>query len=102
MSTSAKKQADEQGAVVRLPDVLDVKSADPLLRELLASRGQPIALDASGVQRLGGLGLQVLLSAQATWQADGHSLQITEASAALCESLRLFGADELLDLGGNS
>ena len=90
MSTSAKKQADEQGAVVRLPDVLDVKSADPLLRELLASRGQPIALDASGVQRLGGLGLQVLLSAQATWRADGHSLQITEAVGSALRELKAF------------
>lgn len=69
-------------ASIRLPAVMDLRSAGPLARDLLALRGQPVVLDASGVERVGGLGLQVLLSARRTWRADGLELRVNHPSEA--------------------
>ena len=54
-----------KGAVLTLPKVMDLKAARHLATDLLAARGKPVMLDASHVQRVGGLSLQVLLSARA-------------------------------------
>jgi len=54
-----------------------------------------LSLDASGVQRLGGLCLQVLLSAEATWATDGHPFVISTASPAFAEGARRMGAQTL-------
>ena len=60
---------------VTLGAALDMTAAGPLTKELLAVRGKPVALDASNVIRVGGQCLQVLLSAQATWAADGQPFE---------------------------
>ena len=75
-----------------LPAVLDLRAADPLKAQLLAVRGQETALDASAVERLGGLCLQVLLSALATWRADGQSLTFINVSEAFASQWSAFGA----------
>lgn len=80
---------------VTLGDALDMIAAGPLVRELLSHRGRPLAVDASGVRRLGGQCLQVLLSAQATWSADGQPFEIVEPSPEFAESLVLMGAADL-------
>ncbi|MDO9338286.1 MAG: STAS domain-containing protein [Caulobacteraceae bacterium] len=82
---------------LRLEPVLDLKAATPLQTALLARRGRAVEIDASGVERLGGLCLQVLLSAHRTWGDDGFPLQVTPRSEAFTEALRLFGADTRLD-----
>ncbi len=82
-------------ARVQLKPVLDIQQATPLKAELLSLRGQAAEIDASGVERLGGLCLQVLLSAQQTWQADGHDLSITGASEAFVSQWTAFGAPSL-------
>ena len=79
---------------VTLPAVLDLKVAAPLQAELLAVRGGPVGIDASAVERLGGLCLQVLLSARSTWADDGQDLCFPEASAAFSDQWRAFGAPE--------
>lgn len=80
-------------ASVVLPAVLDIRAAGPLQAEILASRGQPLALDASAVERLGGLCLQVLLSARSTWAADGQALTVTTGDAtAFSDQWAAFGA----------
>jgi len=84
---------------VQLKPVLDIQQATPLKAELLALRGQAAEIDASEVERLGGLCLQVLLSAQHTWQADGHDLSITGASEAFTSQWTAFGAPPLLNSG---
>lgn len=76
----------------RLPDVMDLRAAAPLARDLLALRGKDVALDGSGVQRLGGLCLQVLLAARQTWAADDMPLLIVEPTATLRDCIHLFGA----------
>jgi chemotaxis protein CheX len=55
-------------------------------------RGGPIEIDASQVERLGGLCLQVLLSARQTWAADGHSARLSQTSPAFDDYWALFGA----------
>lgn len=82
-------------AALRLTEVLDITAARPLAAELLALRGSPLIIDASGVQRLGGLCLQVLLSAQSTWSADGHDFSVTQPSPEFADSVAQFGAPEL-------
>ena len=79
-------------AVLALPAVLDIRAAEPLQANLMAVRGQPVTLDASQVERLGGLCLQVLLSARCTWAADGHDLTLAPDNAAFTDQWAAFGA----------
>jgi len=80
---------------LNLLESLDLKAAAPLQSELLALRHLPLDIDASNVQRLGGLCLQVLMSAQATWATDGVAFRISSPSSAFQEALSLFGAEDL-------
>lgn len=82
-------------ATLTLADSLDMNAAGPLAQALKDKRGKPLSLDASQVRRLGGQCLQVLLSAQATWAADGQSFEIVEASAEFTDGLALMGAFQL-------
>ena len=75
-----------------LADCLDMTAAAPLHRDLLARRGQPVSLDASQVRRIGGQCLQVLLSAQSTWAADGQSFEIVDPSPEFTDGLALLGS----------
>jgi chemotaxis protein CheX len=78
--------------VVRLPEVLDADGATRLAGEILGLRGQPLAVDASAVRRIGAQGLQLLLAARKTWAADGVTLTVYAASPAFEEAMRLFDA----------
>jgi chemotaxis protein CheX len=78
-----------------LSDTLDVTAAAPLAQELVGLRGQPVSLDASAVRRLGGLCLQVLLSARAAWSTDGQAFEIVNASPEFTDGLALMGAPDL-------
>ena len=62
--------SDAAPVVLTLSPVLDLTAAEPLKAELLAHRGRVLVVDASGVERLGGLCLQVLLSALSLWRQD--------------------------------
>ena len=73
----------KKAARIALPEGLDTSGAAALAAELVAVRGRPLAIDASGVERVGALGLQVLLSARLTWVKDGAALALETPSAAL-------------------
>ncbi len=79
-------------ASVRLPARLDLNAAAPLAEQLRGLRGRAVAVDASKVERLGGLCLQVLLSARAAWAADHTAFEVANPSAAFQADLALFGA----------
>jgi chemotaxis protein CheX len=81
---------------VPLPEIMDLKAATPLALRILTLRGKPVAFDASRVQKLGGLCLQVLLSARLTWGADKISLTVIEPSANFQKSLEIFGVSKSL------
>lgn len=80
-------------AQVILPAVLDLQYAEPLRAELLGLRGQAVTIDGSAVERLGGLCLQVLLSAQQSWASDGQMLSLAPVSDAFADQWKMFGAD---------
>ena len=80
---------------VRLPAVLDIRAAGTLRDDLLALRGSDIILDGGEVERIGGLCLQVLISARKTWDADGKWFALNPASAALNEQLAAYGCADL-------
>lgn len=81
------------GAVARviLPATLTSRYASDLLDDLRALRGQPLSLDASSVQQIGALCLQVLLSARETWSADGQPFSMTDVSEEMARRWSLFG-----------
>jgi chemotaxis protein CheX len=75
-----------------LPAILDLKAARPLADQFLALRGGAVRVDASKVERLGALCLQVLLSAQITWAGDRQALTLKDPSPALEDQARCLGA----------
>ncbi len=79
-----------------LPAVLDLKAASPLKAALLDHRGGDVRIDASEVQRLGALCLQVLLAGARAWSEDGHAYRIEPRSDTFSETLTLFGATDRL------
>jgi chemotaxis protein CheX len=89
-------------ASLRLPQAMDVSSVGPLVKDLLALRGRPIRLDASQVEKLGGLGLQTLLSARLTWRADKLGFTVVDPSAAFTADCALLGATGFGDFSGTS
>ena len=76
-----------------LPSELDIKAATPLVAELLSARGSDLVLNAAQIERVGAQCLQVLLSAAATWSADGASLTIEEPSPAFCDAVAVAGLE---------
>ena len=87
---------------VILPEVMDLRAAGPLADQLKALSGADVEIDGSQVRRLGGQCLQVLLSAQATWEARGGSLRFVSLSPELLEGLTLMGADSINDSGADA
>lgn len=85
---------------MKLAANLDLGAAAPLRQSLLDARGAPIALDASDVERIGALCLQILLSARATWGLDGHEFRIVGPSPGFLECARtMMGESCLTDQG---
>lgn len=80
---------------MQLPETLDLNAAEPLRQALAEQRGHPVMLDGSQVTRLGGLCLQVLLSARKTWADDGQEFRLEQCSPELFEHLRLLGSQDL-------
>ena len=81
-----------KASVYVLPQIMDLKAASAVAERIVSYRGRPLTLDASRVERIGGLCLQVLLSARLSWKFDCLALTIANPSAIFSESLELFGA----------
>jgi chemotaxis protein CheX len=94
---STKSQTFER--TLQLPEVLDMNAAAPLAGELVTYRGGDLQADASQVQRIGGQGIQVLLSALATWQQDGFRFSVVNPSAAFTDIIGVLGLNESELLG---
>jgi chemotaxis protein CheX len=74
-----------------LPRTFGVTAVDGLVNELRAARGAALTLDAAEVEAIGGLGLQVLISARKTWREDGQALGLADPSDALAAAFALAG-----------
>lgn len=78
----------------RLPENLDLTFAAPLRAHLAALLGQPLTIDASNVQRLGGLCMQVLLAAGIAWGQQGDELRVLNPSDTFISSMKQMGIDD--------
>ncbi len=78
-------------SVLALPVRLDLSSVTDLSKSIKAHLGADLTLDAGNVSHLGGLGLQLLASAAASFRAQGNSLTLAPRSEAFDEALALFG-----------
>ncbi|MEO1490641.1 MAG: STAS domain-containing protein [Pseudomonadota bacterium] len=76
----------------KLPPAVDMSSAKMIAADLCEKRGAPLTIDASDVTRIGGLGLQVLIAAKASWDADGVPLTFANGSEAFQRDIALLGA----------
>jgi chemotaxis protein CheX len=85
---------------MRLPDVIDLAAVSPLAAELAGLRGAALTVDAAGVERIGGLGVQLLLAAQKQWRTDGHDFVVVNPSERFSECVKQMAAkDSLLQEG---
>lgn len=78
----------------KLPEHLDLTFAAPLRAHLAALTGQPLTIDASNVERLGGLCLQVLLAAGIAWGQQGDELRVLNPSDAFNNSMKIMGIED--------
>lgn len=74
-----------------LPGRLDSTTLAGVLSSLLDRRGADLDLDGSMVDRVGGQGLQLLISAFRTWASDGRVLQLTDPSSSLVTAAERLG-----------
>ncbi|SEA75696.1 STAS domain-containing protein [Rubrimonas cliftonensis] len=88
-----KDLADEGATRLALPDVLDSAAAPGLADSFRTVRGAAVTVDGGAVKRLGGLCAQVLLSAAASWRADGSELNLENPSEEMTDALRLMGLE---------
>ena len=86
----AKSEVANSDAYV-LPEVMDLKAASALTQDIIGFQGRALTLDASRVERIGGLCLQVLLSARLTWKVERLPFSVVNSSPAFSGSLALFG-----------
>ncbi len=70
---------------------LDLPAAQPLTKSILTLRGDDVTIDAGEVSHLGGLCLQVLVSAAETWRFDGRALKFEPRSGEFDAALAMFG-----------
>jgi chemotaxis protein CheX len=82
--------ANSAGAL-QLSEVLNLSAAAPLAGALSERRGGNVVIDASQVRYLGMQCLQVLLSAAATWSAEGCQLRVANRSEGFVMGLQLVG-----------
>ena len=79
---------------LKLPENLDLSATVKLVELLSAKRGAALIINGSQVIRMGAQCLQILLSAQRTWEADNLSFRIVEPSQPLVDCLALVGISQ--------
>jgi chemotaxis protein CheX len=83
------------GAVTELSldKVLDLNEASSLHGRLMNLRGGDVTIDASAVERVGALCIQVLMSAAKTWEEEKLSFTFSKMSDALAKTMQLVGVN---------
>jgi len=87
---AAKKAAPKK---LSLAPVLDLNEAQALHGKLMALRGNDLAIDASSVERIGALCVQVLMAGAKSWEADKQSFTFSKASDAFTKTTQLIGVN---------
>lgn len=78
-------------AVLSLQEKLDFGAVNALKTAIEAQVGNDLEVDASAVEHMGTLCLQVLLAAAQDWSRSGHKFQMTNASEICLTQLSLHG-----------
>jgi chemotaxis protein CheX len=86
--------AAKKGAkTISLAAVLDLNEASALRGKLMGLRGSEVAVDASGVERVGTLCVQVIMAAAKTWDEDKLSFTFSKVSDAFQKTMQLIGVN---------
>ena len=86
--------AAKKGAkTISLAAVLDLNEASTLRGKLMGLRGSNVVIDASGVERIGALCVQVIMAAAKTWDEDKLSFTFSKVSDAFQKTMQLIGVD---------
>ncbi|MET0746704.1 MAG: STAS domain-containing protein [Rhizobium sp.] len=86
----AAKKADKK---ISLAAVLDLNEASMLRSKLVGLRGSNVVVDASSVERVGALCVQVIMAAAKTWDEDKLSFTFSKVSDAFQKTLQLIGVN---------
>ncbi|MGY6703714.1 STAS domain-containing protein [Roseinatronobacter sp.] len=78
---------------LKLPEVLDQRGAQRVATQLLDRLGEGIVLDASEIRRLGGAGLEMLISAHRQWHEDGMSFETRHWPDSILNAFEILGVD---------
>lgn len=79
--------------VLKLPQTLDVAAVRAVREDLLTRRGTATTMDASDIERIGALGVELLIAAQRQWQKDDSVLQLVGLSEAVTDAFTDLGLD---------
>jgi len=85
--------AKKSSKTLDLTAVLDLNEASALRDKLLSLRGSGLSIDASGVERIGALCAQVLMSAEKTWEQDKQPFTFSKVSDAFQKTMQLVGVN---------
>ena len=87
---AAKKAAPKN---LSLAPVLDLNEAQALHGKLMGLRGNSVVIDASAVERVGTLCVQVLMAGAKSWEADKHTFTFSQVSDAFAKTTQLIGVN---------
>ncbi len=87
---AAKKAAQKS---LSLAPVLDLNEANALHTKLMGLRGNTLVIDASGVERVGALCVQVLMAGAKSWEEDKQSFTFAKVSDAFTKTTQLIGVN---------
>ncbi len=92
--TDTDNSTRPQSATLQLPQHLDLTVCEDLSAQLMSLRHTDVQISAVHVGFVGALPLQLLLSAQRQWRADGAAFSVTDPSDAFREGTELLGFSE--------
>jgi chemotaxis protein CheX len=76
-----------------LAPVLDLNEANALHSKLMGLRGSNLVIDASAVERVGALCVQVLMAGAKSWEEDKHAFAFSKVSDAFTKTTQLIGVN---------
>lgn len=87
----ASKKATRKS--LSLAPVLDLNEASALHKQLMGLKGSNLVIDASAVERVGALCVQVLMAGARRWEEDDLSFTFDKASDAFMKTMQLIGVN---------
>jgi chemotaxis protein CheX len=79
--------------VLKLPQTLDVAAVRAVQQDLLGRRGTDTTVDATDVERIGALGIELLIAAERQWRKDDRVLKLVGISDTVTDAFNDLGLD---------